>query len=67
MPRVRIRWDEVWIGAALTSLLFTIGNFLIGLYIGRSGVTSGFGAAGSLVALLVWVYYSCLLYTSRCV
>ncbi len=58
MPRVRIRWDEVWIGAALTSLLFTIGNFLIGLYIGRSGVTSGFGAAGSLVALLVWVYYS---------
>ena len=58
MPRVRIRWDEVWIGAALTSLLFTIGKFLIGLYIGRSGVTSGFGAAGSLVALLVWVYYS---------
>ncbi|MBK8755281.1 MAG: YihY/virulence factor BrkB family protein [Candidatus Competibacteraceae bacterium] len=58
MPRVRIRWDEVWIGAALTSLLFTIGKFLIDLYIGRSGVTSGFGAAGSLVALLVWVYYS---------
>jgi membrane protein len=58
MPRVRIRWSEVWIGAALTSLLFTIGKFLIGLYIGRSGVTSGFGAAGSLVALLVWVYYS---------
>ncbi|MFZ1640664.1 MAG: YihY/virulence factor BrkB family protein [Candidatus Contendobacter sp.] len=58
MPRVRIRWDEVWIGAAITSILFTIGKFLIGLYIGRSGVTSGFGPAGSLVALLVWVYYS---------
>lgn len=58
MPRVRIRWSEVWMGAALTSILFTIGKFLIGLYIGRSGVTSGFGAAGSLVALLVWVYYS---------
>jgi len=43
---------------ALTSILFTIGKFLIGLYIGRSGVMSGFGAAGSLVALLVWVYYS---------
>ena len=58
MPQVRIHWSEVWIGAALTSLLFTIGKFLIGLYIGRSGVTSGFGAAGSLVALLIWVYYS---------
>ncbi len=58
MPRVRIRWSEVWMGAALTSILFTIGKFLIGLYIGRSGVMSGFGAAGSLVALLVWVYYS---------
>lgn len=58
MPRVRIHWSEVWMGAALTSILFTIGKFLIGLYIGRSGVMSGFGAAGSLVALLVWVYYS---------
>jgi len=58
MPRVRIHWSEVWMGAALTSILFTIGKSLIGLYIGRSGVMSGFGAAGSLVALLVWVYYS---------
>jgi membrane protein len=58
MPRVHIRWHDVWIGAAVTSLLFTIGKFLIGLYIGKSGVTSGFGAAGSLVAMLVWVYYS---------
>jgi membrane protein len=58
MPRVHIAWHDVWIGAAVTALLFTIGKFLIGLYIGKSGVTSGFGAAGSLVVVLVWVYYS---------
>jgi len=58
MPRVRIEWRDVWIGAAVTSLLFSIGKFLIGLYIGRSSVTSGYGAAGSLVVLLLWVYYS---------
>lgn len=58
MPRVQIRWHDVWIGAAVTSLLFATGKFLIGLYIGKSGITSGFGAAGSLVAVLVWVYYS---------
>jgi len=58
MPRVGVDWSDVWIGASVTALLFTAGKFLIGLYIGRSGVTSGFGAAGSLVVLLVWVYYS---------
>ncbi|CAN5362754.1 hypothetical protein BH11PSE11_BH11PSE11_20630 [soil metagenome] len=58
MPRVKIAWSDVWIGAAVTSLLFTVGKFLIGLYIGRSGLSSGFGAAGSLVAVLAWVYYS---------
>jgi membrane protein len=58
MPRVSIAWHDVWIGAAVTSLLFTIGKFLIGLYIGKSGISSGFGAAGSLVVVLVWVYYS---------
>lgn len=58
MPRARVDWSDVWIGAAVTSLLFTIGKLLIGLYIGKSGVTSGFGAAGSLVVVLVWVYYS---------
>ena len=58
MPRVRIAWSEVWIGAAITAFLFTAGKALIGVYIGTSGVASGFGAAGSLVALLVWVYYS---------
>lgn len=58
MPRVSIAWRDVWIGAAVTSLLFTIGKFLIGLYIGKSGVASGFGAAASLAVVLVWVYYS---------
>jgi membrane protein len=58
MPDVQIQWRDVWIGAAVTALLFTIGKYLIGLYIGKSSVTSGFGAAGSLAVLLVWVYYS---------
>ena len=58
MPRVSIAWKDVWIGAAVTSVLFTVGKFGIGLYIGRSGIASGFGAAASLVVLLVWVYYS---------
>jgi membrane protein len=58
MPRVRIRWHDVWIGAGVTALLFALGKSLIGLYIGRSGLLSGFGAASSVVVLLVWVYYS---------
>lgn len=58
MPRVKVAWTDVWIGAIVTALLFTIGKSLIGLYIGRSGVTSGFGAAASLVVSLLWVYYS---------
>jgi membrane protein len=58
VPRAKVVWADVWIGAAVTALLFTIGKFLIGLYIGKSGLTSVFGAAGSLVVVLVWVYYS---------
>nr|WP_145550546.1 YihY/virulence factor BrkB family protein [Variovorax boronicumulans] len=58
MPRVHVRWYDVWIGAAVTALLFTLGRFLIGLYIGKSGVASSFGAAGSLIVIFVWVYYS---------
>ncbi len=58
MPRVRVHWSDVWFGAVITATLFAVGKFLIGAYIGRSAITSAFGAAGSLVALLVWVYYS---------
>jgi membrane protein len=58
MPRVRVDWKDVWIGAAVTSLLFVAGKFLIGAYIGHAGITSGFGAAASLVVVLLWVYYS---------
>jgi membrane protein len=58
MPRAKVAWTDVMIGASVTALLFTIGKTLIGLYIGTSGVTSGFGAAGSLVMAMIWVYYS---------
>jgi membrane protein len=58
VPQVPIAWRDVWIGAAVTSALFAIGKWLIGLYIGRTSVASAFGAAGSLVVLMVWVYYS---------
>jgi membrane protein len=53
-----VQWHDVWIGAAATAVLFALGRFLIGLYIGKSGIASGFGAAGSLIIVFVWVYYS---------
>ena len=58
MPRVKIHWKDVWAGATVTALLFTVGKILIGIYIGKSAISSGFGAVGSLVVVLVWVYYS---------
>lgn len=58
MPRARVAWKDVWVGAGVTALLFETGKVLIGLYIGKSSVTSSFAAAGSLVVLLIWVYYS---------
>lgn len=58
LPDAKVAWHDVWVGAALTSLLFTIGKFLIGFYLGKADVGSAYGAAGSLVILLVWVYYS---------
>lgn len=58
MPRASVAWKDVWVGAAVTAVLFEVGKVLIGLYIGKSSVTSSFAAAGSLVVLLIWVYYS---------
>ncbi len=58
LPSARVAWRDVWLGAAATAVLFTIGKVLISLYLGNAGVTSGFGAAGSIVVLLVWVFYS---------
>ncbi|HAS50447.1 MAG TPA: hypothetical protein DCS21_01310 [Gammaproteobacteria bacterium] len=58
MPRVRIDWRDVWIGATFTALLFIAGKVFIGAYIGKTGISSGFGAAASLVVVLLWVYYS---------
>ena len=58
LPDVRVPWSDVWVGAVLTSLLFTIGKFLIGFYIGHSVTMSAYGAAGSVVIILAWIYYS---------
>ena len=63
LPNVRIGWHDVRIGAVGTALLFTIGKFLIGLYLGTSSIASSFGAAGSVVIVLVWIFYSsCILF-----
>jgi membrane protein len=58
LPRVKIGWHDVWIGAIVTALLFTVGKVLVGLYLGKSNIASSFGTAGALAVLLVWVYYS---------
>jgi membrane protein len=61
VPDVKIRWKDVWVGAIVTSVLFVIGKVGLGLYLGRSGTTSAYGAAGAFMALLLWVYYSSLI------
>jgi len=53
-----VRWRDVWVGALATAILFTVGKQLLGIYLGESSVASAYGAAGSIVALVVWVYYS---------
>ena len=58
LPDVKVPWRNLWVGAAVTSLLFSIGRFLIGLYLGNSAIGSTYGAAGSLIVILVWVFYS---------
>jgi membrane protein len=58
LPDVKIAWRDVWLGGAITALLFTLGKYALGMYLGRSTATSAYGAAGSLVIVLLWVYYS---------
>jgi membrane protein len=58
VPDAEIKWRDVWLGAAVTALLFTIGKLLLGLYLGKAAIGSSYGAAGSLIALVVWVYYA---------
>jgi membrane protein len=61
LPHVKIKWSDVWVGAGLTTVLFIIGKYLIGLYLGLAAPESTFGAAGSFVLLLLWIYYSSLI------
>jgi membrane protein len=58
LPDVRLKWRNIWLGAFVTASLFTVGKFLIGLYLGHSAFASSYGAIGSVLILLVWVYYS---------
>ena len=58
LPDVKVAWRDIWVGALVTALLFSLGKFLIGYYIGSSSAASTYGAAGSLVVLLLWIYYS---------
>jgi membrane protein len=58
LPDKVVEWEEVWLGAAVAALLFTVGKHLISLYIGSSNIASTYGAAGALIIILVWVYYS---------
>lgn len=61
LPDANIAWSDVWVGAVLTAILFTVGKWLIGMYLGKSGLSSSYGAAGSFVVLVVWIYYSALI------
>lgn len=62
LPDARVRWRDTWMGAIVTMLLFALGKYLIGLYLGNSDIGSAYGAAGSLAILLVWVYYSVVIF-----
>jgi membrane protein len=61
LPAVRLAWRDVWTGALVTGVSFTLGKFLIGYYVGRSGIASSYGAAASLITILLWIYYSSLI------
>jgi membrane protein len=62
VPDIRMRWRDIWIGAGLTSFLFTVGKIVLGIYLGKGAVASSYGAAGSVLIILLWVYYSALIF-----
>ena len=62
LPDVEMSWKDVWVGAALTAVLFEVGRFLLGFYLGRGSVGSPYGAAGSLVLILLWIYYASVIF-----
>jgi membrane protein len=62
LPDAKIQWRDVWVGAFITTILFTLGKYLIGFYLGSSSINSAYGAAGSVVIILIWVYYSTLIF-----
>ncbi|MDZ7645972.1 MAG: YihY/virulence factor BrkB family protein [Cytophagales bacterium] len=62
LPDAKIRWRDLWVGAIITALLFTLGKNLIGLYLGNSGFPTVYGAAGAFVIILIWVYYSTIIF-----
>jgi membrane protein len=61
LPDVKIGWREVWLGAVITAALFELGKFALGLYLGKSDIGSAYGAAGSIIIVLLWVYYSAMI------
>ena len=62
VPERRIAWKDVWVGAIATAFFFTLGKYLIGLYLGKAAVGSAYGAAGSVIVVIVWVYYSSMIF-----
>lgn len=62
LPDAKIKWKDVWVGSVITTAFFTLGKYLIGFYLGNSSVNSAYGAAGSLVVILIWVYYSTVIF-----
>jgi membrane protein len=62
LPNTEIEWREVWVGAVVTAFLFNLGKLALGLYIGKSAISSYYGAAGSIMIILLWVYYSGLIF-----
>ncbi|HZQ47229.1 MAG TPA: YihY/virulence factor BrkB family protein, partial [Verrucomicrobiae bacterium] len=61
LPDVKVPWSKVWVGAIVTSFLFTVGKYLLGLYLGRESTASTYGAAGSVIVILLWIYYASLI------